>query len=138
MGNKGISPLVAAVLLIAITLTIAGLLAYWASGFVKSGLPETNASQEMLKCAGANFKIYHRLYNSTTNKLTLILINTGDAELAITGVDFIWENGTLKSHSLNQSLPTGGTLHSYEVTGIGSGFQKFRIGTNCPDVYGEG
>lgn len=137
MGNKGISPLVAAVLLIAVTLTIAGLLAYWASGFVRTSLPEVNESTREIQCAGANFKIYHRLYNSTTQKLNIILTNTGDMGLTITGVDFIWTNGTLESHSLNQSLPTGGSLYSYEVTNIGSGFQRFRVATNCPDINKE-
>ena len=33
--GKAVSPLVAAVLLIAVTMTIAGMLAYWASGFVR-------------------------------------------------------------------------------------------------------
>jgi len=40
MNFKGISPLVATVLLIALTLTIAGIVAMWASSFTQAKLTE--------------------------------------------------------------------------------------------------
>ncbi len=60
--SLGISPLVAAVLLIAVTMTIAGLLAYWATSFVRTSLPETNRTEA--ECRLADFSIYFCSYNS--------------------------------------------------------------------------
>ena len=58
MESKAVSPLVAAVLLIAVTMTIAGMLAYWASGFVRLQT-ETFSNQSVVsKCNFADFKVY--------------------------------------------------------------------------------
>ena len=44
---KGISPLVATVLLIAVTMTLAGIIAFWGSSFVRTSLPTENQTQTL-------------------------------------------------------------------------------------------
>jgi flagellin-like protein len=56
MTLKGISPLVATVLLIALTLTIAGIVAMWASSFTQAKLTESEQNTTQI-CTGANLRI---------------------------------------------------------------------------------
>lgn len=131
---KGLSPLVATVLLIAVTMTIAGLLAYWVSTFVKSGLPEKNQTQTMQECAAASFEIYQQIYNSTTKNLTLILQNTGGVDLSIQNVTFIYPGGSVDTKSINQKLPSA-SLKSFVVSGVTANYSEYTIFTTCPGVY---
>lgn len=47
MNAKGISPLIATVLLIALTMAIAGVMATWATGFVKNQIQEVEAENSI-------------------------------------------------------------------------------------------
>jgi len=130
--TRGISPLVAAVLLIAVTMTIAGLLAYWAASFVRASLPETNETE--VQCRFADFSIYSCTYSNRT--VNIILENTQNEELKDITAYFIFPNSTVSdAHNLNESLP-GGRLKSYTVTNIDD-FSKVSIKTHCPDVGKE-
>jgi flagellin-like protein len=90
--RKGISPLVASVLLIAATMSIAGILAYWASSFV-SKQTETFENQTVTsECNYADFKIYSCSYNSSSRRLTMILENTRDVTLKNLNVFIFYSN----------------------------------------------
>jgi flagellin-like protein len=54
--RKGVSPLIAAVLLIAFTMAIAAILTAWVTTVTRDKQEETVQMQEKMKCAGANFK----------------------------------------------------------------------------------
>ena len=130
--TKGISPLVASVLLIAITMTIAGLLAYWAASFVKTSLPSANETEA--QCRFADFSIYSCAYANRT--VTLILENLRDVELTRLKAYFIFANNTVSNpYDLNATLP-GGMLRSYSVSNVDD-FVKISIKTHCPDVNEE-
>lgn len=132
--DKGISPLVAAVLLIAVTMTIAGLLAYWAASFVRTSLPEMNKTEA--ECRFADFMIYSCNYNSTSRRVNLILENIRDIELKKLKAYFIFPNATVSdAYNLNATLP-GGTLKSFTISNVDD-FSKISIRTHCPDVYKE-
>ena len=60
MSSKGISPLIATVLLIAFTMAIAGMMASWASIFVSNELNKTQNAGEMT-CSGV-INVDARLY----------------------------------------------------------------------------
>lgn len=53
---KGISPLIAAVLLIAVTMTVAGIVATWAASFVKAQVKSAE-NQNNVMCFGAQFEV---------------------------------------------------------------------------------
>jgi len=65
--RKGISPLIAVIMLIAFTMIVAGILAGWATTFV------TQQREELQFCARAQLLIQNANYNATTNNLTVAL-----------------------------------------------------------------
>jgi flagellin-like protein len=134
--TKGISPLVASVLLIAATMSIAGILAYWASSYVRSSLPEQTNTTDA-QCAGSNFDIYYHYYNASTKDLVLMLENKGTYQVHITGIDFIYSGGGLENKTLDQTLPSGSMIMSFIVSNVTDGYQKLRISTSCPKLFKE-
>ena len=118
---KGISPLVAAVLLIAATMSIAGILAYWAASFVRSRTETMgNETQALERCTGANFGIVLNTFNATgNNELTIILQNLARYPVYIQGVSFIWRNGTILENSTSLTLNVGETFKAYTITHAG-------------------
>lgn len=129
---KGISPIVAAVLLIAITMTIAGVLAYWSSTFVSTSLPTENTTTS--QCRLAQFEFRTCRYNSTSQSLVFSLENVRGVELSNLTAFVEYSNGTVISGvSLNKSLPSS-TINSYSVSGVASDFSNLIVKTNCPEL----
>jgi len=133
---KGISPLVAAVLLIAATMSIAGILAYWASSFVRSSLP-SESNRTDVECAGSNFNIYTASYNTTTKNFTLMLENTGMYDVKIEKIDFIYADLTVEPHNLSGVLTVGGAINRFVVSDVTANYQKYRVVSNCPQLVVE-
>jgi len=129
---KGISPIVAAVLLIAITMTIAGVLAYWSSTFVSTSLPTENITTS--QCRLAQFEFLNCRYNSTAQTIIFSLNNVRSIDLPNLTAFVEYSNGTVASGvSLNQSLP-GATIRSYSISSISSDFANLLIKTSCPEL----
>jgi len=83
---KGVSPLIATVLLIAFTLSIAGLLGGWLSGLTKTQTETLEkSSQETMNCTGSVLNIVNVLCGNTTpggpNTLRIVLANEGNNAL---------------------------------------------------------
>lgn len=135
---KGISPLVAAVMLIAVTMTIAGILAFWASSFTtRQTSTLSNQTQQITTCAGANFKVFTSFYDSDKKEHTIMLENKGLSPVDIVGVDYIYKNGiTHKNASLH--LPVTSEIKVLIVEDVEDNFVSFRVISNCPNVYAEG
>jgi flagellin-like protein len=132
--RKGVSPLVAAVLLIAITMTIAAILSYWASGFVRSRTTEWEKALPAGECSFANFQIYTCRYDSSNSSLMLILENVKDVELTNITAYIVYGNGTIDARlSGFQNLP-GGQIKAYNIYGVDSTYDKITIKTQCSDV----
>ena len=129
--RKGISPLVAAVILIAATMSIAGILSFWTTGFVKTKLVGTENETEEIRCLNAEFKLYSGKLEGT--KLYLVLENTRSYDLMLTEL-YIFVNETLiePTNTLNEELE-GNSLKSLNETVV-SDFTRGIIKTNCPDV----
>ena len=131
--SKAVSPLVAAVLLIAVTMTIAGMLAYWASGFVRQHT-ETFSNQSIVsKCNFADFRVFSCSYNSSVQKVNLILENIRSVEIRNLTAFVIYPDGTISANSLNGSLPIG-FIKTYPIPGITAGYSNILIKTECPDI----
>jgi flagellin-like protein len=73
--SKGISPLVAVIMLIAFTMIVAGILAGWATRFA------TEQRSMLEKCVRSNIVIKRATYDTTTDNLTLMLYNAGTVPL---------------------------------------------------------
>lgn len=129
---KGISPIVAAVLLIAITMTIAGVLAYWSSTFVSTTLPGENITTA--QCRLAQFEFLNCRYNSTSQNLIFSLNNVRTVELLKLAAFIEYPNGTVANvTSLNGTLPSG-EIRSYTLANIPSDFANLVVKTNCPEL----
>ena len=128
---KGISPIVAAVLLIAITMTIAGVLAYWSSTFVSITLPIENTTTS--QCRVAQLEFLNCRYNATSQTITFSLNYVRSLDLNLRA--FVeYPNGTVSSCvSLNQSLAAN-TIKSYSISGASSDFSNLLIKTSCTDL----
>lgn len=134
---KGISPLVASVLLIAITMTIAGAIAYWASNFVSQQIRGFENQTVASECNFADFSIYSCSYNSTTSNITLILENIRNVELRDLAIQVIYPNGTISTIPLNETLPVAPfNLKSFRFF-ASPDYSKIKITTHCPTVTKE-
>lgn len=140
---KGISPLVAAVLLIAATMSIAGILAYWAASFVRVRTETMgNETQALERCTGANFQIIDNFFNATgNNELTIVLQNLARYPVYIQGISFFWSNGTILENSTTLTLGVGETFKTYTITYAGGipiqkgwGCNYYIILTDCPGL----
>jgi flagellin-like protein len=134
--RKGISPLVAAVLLIAATMSIAGVLAYWASStFVKTAPAESNSLQNT--CQSADFQIYQCLYSNTTKSLSFVLYNTRTVTLTGLSATVFGVHNDIESWgniALSGSLSSGQFI-GYSLTSIPSNFTKLVVTTSlCPSL----
>ena len=77
---KGISPIIAAVLLIALTVTIAVILNAWAGGYTSSAQSSvSNRTGELSSCSGAAIEI-ETVYVRGTGNATAVVKNTGIAD----------------------------------------------------------
>ena len=136
---KGVSPLVASVLLIAATMSIAAILAYWASSFVRTSLPEVNKTQQ--ECQFSDFTIYQCSYkNSTTGSgdLTLVLNNIRSVPLQNLAAFIFDQNGTPgNAIPLNQTVDPG-SFQPFIISNVSSTFSKVIITSKvCPDLQKE-
>jgi len=133
--RKGISPLVAAVILIAATMSIAGILTFWATGFVRERLTSVENTTDESQCIAAQFRLYSGIFDNSTSPGTMYLIleNQRSIDLRLTNLYLFYPNGVLRDFPLTENLE-GNKLKSFNVTGVDSGFTSGNIKTNCPDV----
>ncbi|MFH0957024.1 MAG: archaellin/type IV pilin N-terminal domain-containing protein [Candidatus Aenigmatarchaeota archaeon] len=73
--RKGISPLVAVIMLIAFTMIVAGILAGWATRFA------TEQRSMLEKCVRANVVIKKAVYDDVNKNISLMLYNAGTVPL---------------------------------------------------------
>jgi len=135
LGSKGVSPLVASVLLIAVTMTIAGVLAYWASSFVKQSLPSLNTTES--ECRFAGFSIYSCTYDNSTKKISLILENSRNIELKELKAFLIYSNASVSDAIPLNGTISGGTLKSFSIPNVYDSFAKISVKTHCSELSEE-
>ena len=137
MNKKGLSPIIAAVILIAATMSIAGILSYWVSGFVKTQLTETAGITGGPKCLGAEFELRSGTYKDNT--LKFILDNRKPVDLLLTNLFLIYPNNRVDTKSLNVTLK-GNEIKALTVENVfpdpstGENFLTGEIKTHCSDV----
>jgi len=129
--KKGISPLVATVILIAATMSIAGILAYWTSGFIKTRLTEAESITGGAKCFGAELELRSGSYDGST--LNLILDNKKSVDLLLTNLFLVYPDNKLDTKTLNETIK-GTEIKALTIENVTTGFLTGEIKTQCPDV----
>lgn len=99
MRLKGISPIVASVLLIAFSTAIAAIVGTWATGYTESRL----TSLEL--CQNINLLIPEFSYNSTTKKGSLTIQNVGGEVTGYKIYAFVDLNRKELLEEINQNIP---------------------------------
>jgi len=129
---KGISPLIASVILIAVTLAIAGILSTWAFQFI--GRTQAGITTRT-ECIGAlNIATPPSLSYSNGN-LTLVMINTKSTLSLENMTAFMtFEDGKTRTASLGDLAPLG--IDSTVITGLPSKPINLKItSANCEGVF---
>ena len=93
--RKAVSPLIAAVLLIAFTMAIAAILTAWVTTFTKDKKEQSEIYDEKMKCSGANFKAdpMFASFNSSGNEMFNVkLENIGFETVVVNKVFVTFEN----------------------------------------------
>ncbi len=141
--RKGLSPIVAAVILIAATMSIAGILTFWTSGFVSKKLSESSNTTGETACLGAEFKLHpSSSYNKVSGVLSLRLDNIRSVDLKLMNLYVFDSSNKMTTHSLNSTLLRGNEIKPLD-SNVGSNLVSGEIKTNCPEVslqftYSEG
>ena len=132
---KGISPLIAGVLLIALTVTIAAIVTTWASGFTsvtQSGIG--NKSIELVGCSGAALEVeaVYLTEGGAASNATAIVKNTGLVNnMQITAAELLVTNGT---NTTAGSLPVTNVDRGNIIT---LSFNNFDLGGACPGTFSK-
>ena len=127
------SPLIAAVILIAVTMSIAGILSFWVSGYMKTKLGESENATKETGCLGADFKIHSIDFNNDTRSLYIVLDNRRAVDLIIENVYFFYPDNKIDTKTLNEELK-GNDIKPINITGVDEGFLSGKIKTNCPEI----
>lgn len=114
---KGISPLVAVIMLIAFTMVVAGILASWASQFAMT------QRQQIQACSDASIFLQKGFYSNSTQTLDLIVWNNGGVPLSGFTTLLTYTNETVSSHKQNVNITEGG-IETLSITGLSSDIKQ--------------
>jgi len=132
-GVKGISPLIATVLLIAFTMAIAGIMATWATSFVQAKITETE-NQTSVTCAGM-LSIDARIIDG--KGYAVVTVETTTQTLSsFRGYLFYSDPSKNEALSLNQSINlSSGEIHTFNFTNSSANPLYISITAgNCPSA----
>ncbi len=139
---KGISPLIAAVLLIAFTVAIATLIMGWLSTIARSTTADvTNTTQLAVGCSDARVSIRDVYVQAGASGLVNVIVeNTGYTAVGIAGVQVYnttghnFSTGFTTIGALNKSTLTSFTITSTSIATCPAVFSKVIVTTNCGGI----
>jgi len=109
MARKGISPLIATIMLIAFTMIIAGILATWTTNFA------TRQRVQIEFCSDAGAYIQGGTYDSGTSTLNLVVFNNGKVPLNFIGL-LTYKNGTVYRYPTTLDNVTEGSIRTFSMS----------------------
>ncbi|RLJ07222.1 MAG: hypothetical protein DRP13_01720 [Candidatus Aenigmatarchaeota archaeon] len=125
--RKGISPLIAVIMLIAFTMIVAGILATWTTNFAQ------RQRVQIEFCTEAGAYIQGGTYDSGTNTLNLVVFNNGKVPLSFI-VLLTYKNGTVTRVPGTWNT-TAGDVRTFTVSGVNSDLEQATIQSKeCPGV----
>lgn len=126
VNKKGVSPLIAVIVLIAFTLIVAGMLATWASRFARETLPTT-------ECFNIDVIIQGATYDTPTGTLNLYVKNRGAITLTFDTL-IKYQNGTITQTSQTYTVDSN-QLRTFTFTGISNTVDEVTIQSQeCTNV----
>lgn len=140
---KGVSPLVAAVLLISFTMAIAAILATWSTQYMNQQTATLTQRGQEANCVYARLALDTVNYDRTTGQLIFIVNNNGKIGLEnftlytfnASGIDkILLATDSRVSNKQNTTLQPG-EPRSYIVSGLGGNLTRFKVISQCAD-YG--
>lgn len=140
--SKGVSPLIAAVLLIAITLVVATLISGWISGIATDqGKTVANKTEGITSCSAAGISIEDVYLDTGTNISRVTVRNTGRSAATIISAQILSVTGV--NGSINTTLPlsiANGDIKIliFNTTGAVpncANFSQVRVATECASDY---
>jgi flagellin-like protein len=129
---KGISSLIATVLLIAFTVSVAGIISVWLTGFIR-GSTQTVSEQagSELVCSYGGISLTSLKYCG--GGLSGRVDNTGNIVLGNITIQILYTNASSQKHYRNVTLdPREG--HTFNVS-CSSNYDTVRVITNCSSIY---
>ncbi|MFH1105986.1 MAG: archaellin/type IV pilin N-terminal domain-containing protein [Candidatus Aenigmatarchaeota archaeon] len=143
---KGLSPLIASVLLVAFTMAIAAIVVIWISGFVQQ---QTNTvgsrGENQAKCAYSTISISRTDVSVAGNTLNItILYSSGTEILNITGISVRDSNGAsyvnITSPNTNETVRNWAVgksdkLVNYILTGNVQNWAEVRVTALCQNQF---
>jgi len=139
-SSKGISPLIAAVLLIAFTVSISMIVMGWFGTFTRTTTTNiTETSKTAVSCATASIEIDHVYVDNTANITKFVVENTGQVNLTVNALIVNTTGGMCIN---NSDTPVGAgkmaTISMSNCTGItNTTFSKALVTTSCPGITDE-
>lgn len=135
LGKKGVSPLIATVLLISLVIILIVTVIFWVKGFVNERISKEGALADAeLKCTEVNLDLKN--IETSNNNLIVELTNTGSEDIA--GIIFKIEENTFDYSNLVtvESIirPFETFSQTIEVGQVGTGYKV----TLIPNVRPEG
>jgi flagellin-like protein len=141
---KGISPIVATVVLIAIAVITAGMLAAWQSGWLGGWVESLRESSgRQLRCGNAEVVLENVSYNCNTrcdpnvnHVLNARIRNIGQVGLKIRNLYLVNQSGNRFEYFVNASLPVDGSLDFTNTSladcfGINHSVSQIILSTDC-------
>lgn len=117
---KGISPLIAVIMLIAFTMIIAGILATWTTNFA------TKQRVQIEFCSEAGAYIQGGTYDPGTQTLNLIIYNNGKVPLTFQGI-LIYKNVAKPVVYSSTQQVNASSIEVFQMTGITSNLEQATI-----------
>ena len=115
MKIKAVSPLIATIILIALTVALGAIIVGWARGYISNQVSNL----------GAQVQILQVIYNNSNGNMTILAQNIGSNQLVVNNllVKFSSTNGNSQKCPLVLSSNTGGYLacYVYNITDPSSG-----------------
>ncbi len=108
--RKGVSPIIAVILLIAFTLVVAGMVAAWVTQFVQ----QQRTVQTI--CAEAGFRIRGGYYTASSDQLSITVDNFKKTDLTFR-IILEYEDGSIESPETIHSI-TAGAIETFSASSV--------------------
>ena len=135
-GKKGVSPLVASVLLIAFTMTLAAVLTAWITSFTTTQKEKGRQAEQQLDCAymsidaQADYARVNFSYAPSTAVFEAYVVNNGLGDIKITKVEITSESG---EHSRIYKLTDPVTIRKDDTAYVDINITKLIEDVNIAD-----
>jgi len=136
MTKKGISPILASVLLLAVTISVAGVFSGWAPNLAESITSQTeNQTQQRISCNEASAEFISASYDSANSEVNTALRNTGNTDFdELILVAFDSDDGLMAQTNISVAA---GTVANTAISGVNSEPAYLNLySQECGDVSG--